>query len=410
MTQLFPSPNIKPFDRFQASDGLLINAERWRRAHEYHRQRQGIHYQSLNQPGIVCGLGVRAISAPEAAAADFRDGRWIEISPGIAIDLVGNPIVVPQPITFRIAVEVPTEEPLMVYLVLRYVDPEELRRDPRSDTAQETYRVDEKSNPPEPIEVEVCRVLLQPIQPSPNQPPTTIQLVNPADVFFPGYNNVDLRYRLQAQSRPQAIVRIAQVNHGDPDCARNFFNLTPMMRAVGVLYPALQGADEVGQVTLEPGDEAVEIDAYDLLYCSGKQALVLNSREVDALKNYLDAGGVFFVDAPADATALIESVMALAQSLEIPFDYLERLRRDHPLRTAPFLFAALPVLNQQPLRVLCGGGLVMVIGDLGSGWGLDEAMSLTRLAIRTAQEFGVNILNYAWRRRQLFGLQSPPQA
>jgi hypothetical protein len=35
---------------------------------------------------------------------------------------------------------------------------------------------------------------------------------------------------------------------------------------------------------------------------------------------------------------------------------------------------------------------------------------LTRLAIRTAQEFGVNILNYAWRRRQLFGLQFPPQS
>jgi hypothetical protein len=408
MTQLFPSPNIKPFDRFQASDGLLINAERWRRAHEYHRQRQGIHYQSLNQPGIVCGLGVRAIPAPESATADFRDGRWVEIASGIAIDLIGNPIIIPEPVTFRIAVEVPTEESLMVYLVLRYVDPEELRRDPRSDTAQETYRVDEKSNLPEPIEVEVCRVLLQPSANS--QPPTTIQLTNSADVFFPGYNDIDLRYRLQAQSRPQAIVRIAQVNHGDPDCARNFFNLTPMMHALGVLYPSLQGSDEVGQVTLEPGDEVVEIGAYDLLYCSGRQALNLNSREVDALKIYLDAGGVLFVDAPADATALVESVMSLAESLQIPFDYLERQRRDHPLRTSPFLFAALPVLNQQPLRLLCGGGLVMVIGDLGSGWGLDEAMSLTRFAIRTAQEFGVNLLNYAWRRRQLFGLQLPPQS
>jgi fatty acid desaturase len=35
----------------------LMNADRWRRAHEYHHERQNIHYQSLNQPGIVCGWG-----------------------------------------------------------------------------------------------------------------------------------------------------------------------------------------------------------------------------------------------------------------------------------------------------------------------------------------------------------------
>jgi len=398
MTQLFPTPDIKPFERFQATDGLLINAERWKRAHEYHRQRLGVHYQALNQPGIVCGLGVRAIPAPADVKAEFRDGRWLEVSPGIAIDLVGNPIVVPQPIPFRIAVEVPEAEPLMVYLVVRYVDPDELRRDDRRDIVQETFRIDEKSNLPGPLDVEVCRVLLQPGE---------VQLANPADVFFPGYNHIDLRYRAQAQARPQAVVRMAQVNWADPECARNFFNLSHMLRAVGVLYPTLQGADEVGQVTFEPGDEAVEIGAYDLLYVSGRGALTLNSREFEALKAYLEAGGVLLVDAPADASALIESVIALATQLEAPLEYLERLRRDHPLRTRPFLFAALPVIQQQPLRLMSGGGIVLVTGDLASAWGLDEGLSLPRLTIRTAQELGTNILAYAWRRRLLAGLLYP---
>lgn len=30
---------------------------------------------------------------------------------------------------------------------------------------------------------------------------------------------------------------------------------------------------------------------------------------------------------------------------------------------------------------------------------------MPRLAIRTAQEFGINIISYAWKRRQLIGLQ-----
>ena len=58
------------------------------------------HYQSLHQPGIVCGLGVSVIPAPADLPAQYRDGRWLQIQSGIAIDLVGNPIIVPQPIDF----------------------------------------------------------------------------------------------------------------------------------------------------------------------------------------------------------------------------------------------------------------------------------------------------------------------
>jgi hypothetical protein len=394
MTQAFPPPSAKPFERLQANDGLLINAERWRKAHEYHRQRQNVHYQSLNQPGIVHGLGVHVIPAPAEVQAQFRDGRWVQIQPGIALDLAGNPIIVPQPIDFRIAVEVPAQEPLMVYLVLSYVDPEDLRRDERREMVQETFRIDEKTNPAEGMEVEVCRVLLQPGE---------VQLSLPSDVFFPGYDNLDLRFRTQARARSQAVVRVAQVNHSDPDCARGFFNLGYLLRSVEVLYPQLQALDEIGQVTLEPGNETLE--TYDLLYLTGKQALSLNSREFEALKRYLDGGGGLFVDAPADGTALVESVTALAQQLETPLEYLDRLRRDHPLRTRPFLFAALPVINKQPIRLLTGGGIVLVMGDLASAWGLDEGLSLARVTIRTAQELGVNLLHYAWRRRQLISLQ-----
>ncbi|MEM8715156.1 MAG: hypothetical protein AAGE92_05170, partial [Cyanobacteria bacterium P01_G01_bin.4] len=57
-----PTPQI--FERLRVTDGLLIDRERWQLAHNYHRQRQNLHYQSLQQPGIVCGLGVASIAAP----------------------------------------------------------------------------------------------------------------------------------------------------------------------------------------------------------------------------------------------------------------------------------------------------------------------------------------------------------
>ncbi len=392
MTHFFPPPPITPFERLRASDGLLINAERWRRAHEYHRLRQNAHDQSLNQPGIVCGLGVRVIPAPTAVEAQYRDGRWVQIQPGLAIDLVGNLIVVNKTIDFRISTKVADSAPVMVYLVVSYVDPDELRLDGRSqEYVQETFRVDEKSNPPLPTEVEVCRILLQPGQ---------ISIAQPNDVFFPGYNNIDLRYRAQAQARPQAMVRLAQVNHSDPECARSFFILSYLLQAVEVLYASLRGADEVGQVTL-----AENIREYDVLYLTGKQALSLNDREFEALKSYLNTGGVLVIDAPLDGNALVESTQILAQQLEQPLKPLEEMRRDHPLRSRPFLFAALPMLNQQMIRISTAGGIILITGDLAASWGPDKGSTLSRVMIRTAQELGINILLYAWKRRQLIGLQ-----
>jgi hypothetical protein len=92
-------------ERLAVKDGLLLTADYWQRAHTYHRHRQNVHYQSLQQPGIVCGLGVSVIPAPADLPAQYRDGRWLQIQSGIAIDLVGNPIIVPQPIDFRITSE-----------------------------------------------------------------------------------------------------------------------------------------------------------------------------------------------------------------------------------------------------------------------------------------------------------------
>ena len=392
MSHPFPTPPIQPFERLQAADGLLINAERWHKAHNYHRTRQNTHYQCLNQPGIVCGLGVRDIPAPSKVEAKYRDGRWVQIQPGIAIDLAGNLIVVPAAFDFPVDLEVANSEAIMVYLTVSYVDPEELRSRNSKEMVREAYRFDQRNSTPNISEIEICRILLQPKQKD---------ITQPADAFFPGYNNMDLRYRRQAQARPQAIVRMAQVNHGDPECARNFFNLSYFLQSIEPLYPYLRGLDEAGQVSFAEKN----IQEYDLLYLTGQQELSINSVEFKSLKKYLNTGGILLVDAPADAQALIQSTHALAEKLETPLKHDKELRRDHPLRTRPFLFAALPIVNQRAIEIFAGGGIILIVGDLASAWGLDKELKMPRLAIRTAQEFGINIISYAWKHRQLIGLQ-----
>lgn len=391
MSHPFPQPPIQPFDRLQAADGLLINAERWRKAHDYHRQRQNTHYQCLNQPGIVCGLGVRNIPAPRDVQAKYRDGRWVQIQPGIAIDLAGNLIVVPTAFNFPIDLEVANTDSILVYLTVSYVDPEDLRSPNSREIVTEAYRFDQRNSTLNISEIEICRILLQPGQKEINQA---------NDIFFPGYNDIDLRFRRQAQARPQAILRLAQINHSDAECARNFFNLSYFLQSIEPLYPYFRGLDEPEQISL-----AKKIQDFDLLYLTGQQELSLNSVEFESLKNYLNTGGMLLVDAPGDAEALIQSTYMLAQKLNITLKKSTELRRDHSLRTRPFLFAGLPAVNKKIIEIVTGGGIILTIGDLASAWGLDKELQMPRLAIRTAQEFGINIVYYAWKRRQLIGLQ-----
>ena len=393
MTHPFPNPALVPMERQQVKNGLLLTAERWQRAHDYQRKRQNLHYQSVNQPGIVCGLGVRGIPAPEEVAAQYRDNRWVQIQPGIAIDLEGNPIIVPHQINFRIATELKGSEPITVYLVAQYRDPERLGLNPEQEVLQETFRIDERISPPERSEVELCRVLLRPSHQE--------LLSTPNDVFFPGYGNLDLRYRRQARAKPIGLVQIAQIDSDDVDCSRNYFNLTYLLRAVEDIYPSLKGAETVAKVTWDD-----DLYPYQLLYLTGQQDLSLNNHLFSKLASYLKSGGTLLVDAPAKNTKLIQSVQTIAQQLQTPLKSLQESRRDHPLRIKPFLFSALPTIDGVGIQLLSGGGIIMAIGNLAGSWGLDEQLQRSRTEIRTAQELGINILYFAWKRKQTIDLQS----
>ena len=399
--QSFPPPPIDPFKRLHIYDGLMMNRQRWLLAHDYHRRRQNVHYQSLNQPGIVCGLGVRLITPPAEVVSKFRDRRWLEIQPGIAIDVEGNPIVVDEAIdrTYRIKTEAPVTGTLTVYLVVSYVEPDNPERQQNTEVLREWFRFDEKTHPPSAKEIEVCRIELQ---------PGTVKLENPSDVLFPEFNQLDLRYRIQAKARPQAVIKIAQMKQKETGDGydkdrqklsdRYLENISFLIQSVAALYPHLQAETKIGQISLQAPKS---VAAYDLLYLADWQIVELDEAEIYTLNTYLKTGGIILMDSPTNNEFLVGSIKhIITQELETDLHSWQELSRNHPLRSQPFLFAALPNINQSPVQVWQGGGIILATGTLSNSWGLDDG-SLNRNDIRTAQELGINFLHFALCRRQM---------
>jgi hypothetical protein len=443
MSHLFSPPESSPLQRLFVEDGLLLNAERWQSAHAYHRHRQNLHYQSLNQPGIICGLGVSVISAPENVAAKYRDGRWIKIASGIAIDLLGNPIIVPESMEFHVASQA-QEEALLIYITISYVDPENLHRSESKDIIEETFCIDEKINRPHELEVELCRILLL---------PGVVSLAPSNDVFFPAVNHLDLRYRQQATARPEGVLQVGLILENSPVDQTISSNLSGLIQSLPGLYSAILGVTEIGQFKLQI-EEINEYPSYNLLYLSYQKLATLTEAETEILREYTLAGGVIFVELTITHTE-IGQLMEIEQKLQKALanfdeqDNLQEIRqqlqtelettttilkqqvglatstvrnlaqnigevttgnsgeihRQHPLRNQPFLFSKFPAIAQQEIKVFNWGGIILVLGNISSAWGLDEELNLPRGTIRNAQEMGINILHFAWKRRQLTQLQ-----
>jgi hypothetical protein len=445
MSPFSPPRSLEPFQRLQVNDGLLITAARWQQAHRYHRTRQNLHYQALNQGGIVWGLGVCLIAPPTDVADEYRDRRWLQIQPGLAIDGNGNPIVVPQAMDFRIASAPPEQGLQCVYLSLRYIDPDGLQGQGDREFVTETFRIEETTTPPRDSQIELCRILLQPGE---------VQLQSVLDVLAPGINQLDLRDRPTAQIRAPLEIKVALLERGLAPKTMNSigFRFSALFSALPSLYPPMQG------VTLAPMTltaEQLRSISPDLLYLTYSQCLALTAPEQETLRQYLATGAVAFVeisaqDARIDEFSLVREQLGTAiatlspkpefaeirQELEAESTAMDALIRQqvfdlcrpmqdmaermgmsqqasvpfsHPIRNQPFTFSQFPSIEGCPIHLKTWGGVVLAIGALSKAWGLDEQFSMSRETIRAAQELGINLLHFAWRRHQLTQLQQPEQ-
>ncbi len=438
-------PRLEGFERLQITDGLPITAERWQQAHGYHRHRQNFHYQALYQPGIVYGLGVTPVP-------DQPDGRLLQVQPGIAIDVQGNPIIVPRPEEFRIASDPPVGQTLLVYLVVSYVDPDTLRRTTAAKTVVETFRIVEKLHLG-PEDVELCRIHIQ---------SGATQIQAPTQVFAPALNQLDLRDRRFPQPHAQGMVQVGMVSDApDPETQRGIRDL---LRSLPGLYPVLQGLPTIPTWSPQSLGRMTTLDCH-LLHLPYRLLPLLSQPALQSLKAYVAQGNVLLVVADfSDANLLTlldigrelrlglaeaerdrdlldqigpqlqaevqENQREIAQRLaefQQPFAAIAQKlggaplpadagaaanegdpEDDHPLRCQPFLFSQLPTRLGHPIRVKNWGGVVLMVGDLCRSWGGDPRLEQPREVLRSAQEWGVNLLQFAVQRRHWMQLMQPP--
>jgi hypothetical protein len=459
------TPPLTPFQRLRVSDGLLINADHWQKAHAYSRDRQNFYYQALHQAGIVTGLGVTVVqsagiqsagadgSGSSAAVEPIVEQRQLLIQPGIAIDAQGNPIIVPEKMTFQIRSQAQAETNLLVYLVLNYVDPDDLNLPKGGSYIQERFRIVEKAKLDDRRDVELCRIQLR---------SGLIQLQMPSDPQGddPGPLRLDFRYRQWADRSPRGMLKVAQLGDGAAADVARVDRLEQLLQSLNGLYPALQGDRQTpdsplvsylltqGLGQLELG--RLDLSDYDLISCPYDRFLQLDGAGRRALRRALQQGSTVFVSIPVaqlqlapllDSVCELRSAIAslqhsgdqkaplresllsecaateatiqqriqripqdlaeLAQSLGNPLSGDGQIDRHHPLRHQPFLFGQFPEVDGYPIQLLHWGGLVLSVGDIALNWGLDDRLLIPRETLRSAQEFGVNLLHYAWARHQL---------
>ncbi len=376
----------------------------------YHRRRQNLQYQSLHQPGIVCGLGVHVVSAPESVESRFQDNRWLEIQPGIAIDLEGNPIIVASSqanpskddlsLKFRINLTPASGQTLTVYVVVSYSEPKATPNH-TEELLREWFRFDQLTHPPSGDQVELCRIELQ----------DPIALENPTHVLFPKLNELDFRHRQQAKIRPQTAIHVAQLipnddfNESDDFASIHLYqtsaeNLADLIQAMGNLDDPLQAYSAIQQVSLS----AESLGHWDILYIPDGQMLrQLADPQMELLKDYVQQGGGLLVETVLDDHELLMMQQFLQKVLpedqETTFVSWNTLSRYHPIRRSPFLFGALPEVQAKPIQIYVSDGVVLINGRLSAAWGLAE-VPLSRADIRTAQELGINLLHFLWQRRR----------
>lgn len=363
----FPTKKIKPFD------GMAITADLWDEAHEYHRLQQRFHALFNHGSGIVTGLEVIASDPPDTS---------VYVLPGIAIDPLGQTIVLPQPVSYDIGREMEG----LLYILLSYgesrpkADEDQHRADnPKYIHAE--FSIFARTTLPSGPWVELARVRRQ---------SRTSAFHNAQNWAQPGLNEIDLRFRREVGG--PAEVSLAVCYLGSDVNKSQGLGVTYLARAIN--RAGHFRVSVYDDVALAPG-----VESNTLIYLVGQGPFELNPGQMNGLYNYVQRGR---------GTLLIESLDSTAEAI-----FLNMLKTlgltvgdvppGHRLLTDPYLFAVPPVgfETEAFLQLRVGDGVIFSSHNYGRLWqGQLRSGAPSREQIRTAVEWGANIIAYAADRRQ----------
>jgi len=370
-----------PGKRIAAMDGMAVTAQVWEEAHAYHRDRQRVHDLLCHGTGIVAGLEVIASEPPDSS---------LYVKPGIAVDSSGESIILAGPVAYDVGTARGRLSLLLTYEESR----PSIEQEDGPYYIRAQFGIAAEPSLAKGTGVELARI---------HRPDGDAPILNARDAEYPGSNELDLRFRQEIQqSRP--VTREAATL---AVCYTSALEDTGRGHGAGRLARALRHAGHPLWVD-DRVPLASDLESYTLVYLVGQDDFQLSRDEMNALYAYLQAGGTVLFEScrrgglegapPADA-----AFFELMASMGIE---LAEIRPGHRLLVEPHLFAGVPpgFETDGPPRVWVGGGAIFSACDYGCLWrGVRRGGTPSREEIRTAVEWGENLITYARARRQKAG-------
>jgi hypothetical protein len=360
---------VLPQRRIKPVDGMAVTAEVWEEAHEFHRRALRAHLGLNHGTGIVTGLDVIASDPPDSA---------VYVQAGVAIDALGNTIVVPQALSYDLGA---AQGPL--YLLLTYSESQPRNEGQRDDgvlyiPAQFSLAAAASAAGG----VELARFQRQ---------GRSAPIVNAADRAQPGANEIDLRYRQFVGRTPPTLATIGVSYLGGVKDRRHGRGALVLARAINRAQALHVVVDD--NVALKPA-----LARYALLYLVGHAAFQLAPEEMNAIYAYLQAGGMVLYESCRQAADAAKADAIFLDLLSSFGQKIDDLPRAHALLNEPHFFAQPPAGYEAgaPGSIRLSRNVIVSSGDYGCVWQGERRSGLAdRADLRSALEFGENVVTYA---------------
>jgi hypothetical protein len=350
---IFPSKQIKPYD------GMSVTADTWAQAHDEHRKAREAHDLFFHGAGIVCGL--------EVVANDPAD-RYVFISPGVAVDPAGNVIVLSEQVAYDFGASVEG----MLYLMLGHGEREIGGVQKETRYIQDEFVVAARPSLPKRPAVELARI---------NMANRGSAIKNASDPRHPASEELDLRYRHSIAPQPTRLVRVGLAAAAEPvaECVSGWDHLSLECQR-STSYRLAVDAD----VSLLP-----ESQNYDLLFLYARGEFKLEAARSKELAAYLSQGKHLMIEALDDTAE--KSCTTLLSDLSVS---VKPMAESDALLTTPYVFSG-PPPGAQNGQVWLGNNVVYSTAGYSLAWtGSINGAPGTRADIRSALEWGVNLLKY----------------
>ncbi len=372
---------IDPFNE------LPIDAQIWKEAHNHHHDHRRLHAAAAHRPGIVFGLEVVPSKGKE---------KTVIVAPGAGIDSDGRLIVLSEPVAFRL------DEKGQIFITIAYEDNADSKSAMKVGGGTKYYRLVEgrrvvaTKELPKTAYLELARI---------DRSSEAAAIKEASNPFDPGKDEVNPLYRVVAFPHCYVSGEIGELSFvpkTNPQAWKpNRAGLFNLIREGNGRGFHLEFTGPYNLRAKEPQSEPL------MLYAAlAEEFQPLTDEQVEGLKRYLGNGGLVFAEAASGGEAFVKGFEAVAKKAGAS---LKAAPKGHSVLTSHYVFSSAPAGGQDKGAVTMDEdkGIILSTFDYGGAWQGELSKpdaADARERIRTAQEFGLNIVAYAARRRRLLEL------